>query len=171
MPSAEFSHAVKADCSALSQFRSHATSQGTWEISPGKTQNVSRVAAGFIKHTPLADGGLRGHVPARPGCTTPHIRFLLARPAVALRVGASPRTFGLGFLQTPPRGDALALLLAFGSACTWREDFHLARSVPCPARAITSTSCRRRQPFAADAHWPTSSCCRLNAVVSRVHLV
>jgi len=25
----------------------------------------------------------------------------------------------LGFLQTPPRDDALALLLAFGSAKTW----------------------------------------------------
>ena len=46
---------------------------------------------------------------------------------------ASPRAFGLGFLQTPPRGDALALLLAFGSAITWREDSHLARSVPCLA--------------------------------------
>jgi len=26
------------------------------------------------------------------------------------------RMFGLGFLQTPPHGDALALLLTFGSA-------------------------------------------------------
>jgi hypothetical protein len=31
---------------------------------------------------------------------------------------SSPRSFGLGFLQTPPRDDALALLLAFGSAKT-----------------------------------------------------
>jgi len=31
---------------------------------------------------------------------------------------SSPRSFGLGFLQTPPRDDALALLLAFGSAYT-----------------------------------------------------
>jgi len=46
---------------------------------------------------------------------------------------SSPRAFRLGFLQTPPPGDALALLLAFGSARTWREDFHLARSVPCLA--------------------------------------
>jgi hypothetical protein len=46
---------------------------------------------------------------------------------------SSPRAFGWGFLQTPPRGDALALLLAFGSANTWHEDFHLASSVPCPA--------------------------------------
>ncbi|EGQ61051.1 hypothetical protein GGI1_04202, partial [Acidithiobacillus sp. GGI-221] len=29
---------------------------------------------------------------------------------------SSPRSLGLGFLQTPPRDDALALLLAFGSA-------------------------------------------------------
>jgi hypothetical protein len=29
---------------------------------------------------------------------------------------SSSRSFGLGFLQTPPHGDALALLLAFGSA-------------------------------------------------------
>ena len=32
---------------------------------------------------------------------------------------SSPYSFGLGFLQTPPHGDALALLLAFGSAKTW----------------------------------------------------
>ena len=36
----------------------------------------------------------------------------------------SPRRFGLGFLQTPSRDDALALLLAFGSAKTWPWDFH-----------------------------------------------
>jgi hypothetical protein len=52
---------------------------------------------------------------------------------------SSPRIFGLGFLQTPPRGDALALLLAFGCANTWREDLHLARSVPCPAHTTRLT--------------------------------
>src|SRR3972149_11737269 len=46
---------------------------------------------------------------------------------------SSPRAFGLGFLQTPPHDDALALLLAFGSANTWRGDFHPTSSVPCPA--------------------------------------
>ncbi len=50
---------------------------------------------------------------------------------------ASPRAVGLGFLQTPPHGDALALLLAFGSAITWREDSHLARSVPCLAHTMS----------------------------------
>ncbi len=45
----------------------------------------------------------------------------------------SPRAFGLGFLQTPPHDDALALLLTFGSAITWFEDLHPVSSVPCPA--------------------------------------
>jgi hypothetical protein len=39
-------------------------------------------------------------------------------------------------LQTPPHDDALALLLAFGSAITWQEDFHLLSSVPCPAHTF-----------------------------------
>ena len=38
---------------------------------------------------------------------------------------SSPRNFALGFLQALPRGNALALLLTFGSANTWQEDFHL----------------------------------------------
>ena len=46
---------------------------------------------------------------------------------------SSPRSFGLDFLQTPPRDDALALLLTFGSANTWYRDFHSTRFVPCPA--------------------------------------
>jgi len=52
------------------------------EISQGKTQIVLHVDAGFIKHAPSADGGLRGHVPARPGRTTPHIRFLFVAPRI-----------------------------------------------------------------------------------------
>jgi hypothetical protein len=46
---------------------------------------------------------------------------------------ASPRTFGSGFLQTPPRAHALALLLAFGSADTCHGDLHPVSSVPCLA--------------------------------------
>jgi len=139
IPSADFSHAVNVDPSTLSQFQSHATPQGTWKISRGKTQNLLRVNAGFIKHAPITDGGLRGHVPARPERTTPLIRFLFpgSRPGQAL-----PRAFGLGFLQTPPRGDALALFLAFGSVNTWREDFHLTNSVPCPAHTPRLTGGR-----------------------------
>ena len=33
-------------------------------------------------------------------------------------------TFAPRFLQTPPRGDALALPLSFGSTHTWTGDFH-----------------------------------------------
>jgi hypothetical protein len=88
MPSADFSHAVRVDLSPLSQFQSHATSRGTWEISRGKTQSFLRVNAGFIKHAPVADGGLRGHVPTRPGRTTPHIRFLFVAPRI--RIGLPP---------------------------------------------------------------------------------
>src|SRR5688572_16895725 len=52
------------------------------QISQGKTPNVLRVDAGFITCTYLADGGLRGHVPTRPRCTTPPLRFLCVAPRV-----------------------------------------------------------------------------------------
>jgi len=45
----------------------------------------------------------------------------------------SPRNFALGFLQTNPRGFALALSLTFGSANTWYRDFHPTSLVPCLA--------------------------------------
>jgi len=57
---------------------------------------------------------------------------------------SSPRIFGLGFLQTPPRDDALALLLTFGSASTWCEDFHLTSSVPCPAHTARCSAARAK---------------------------
>ena len=59
---------------------------------------------------------------------------------------ALPRNFALGFLQTPPHDDALALSLAFGSATIWQEDFHLPRFVPCPAHtpSISGGAKRRR---------------------------
>ena len=52
---------------------------------------------------------------------------------------SSPRNFGLDFLQPVPRDTNLALLLAFGSANTWQEDFHLSRFVPCPAHTSPIT--------------------------------
>src|SRR3990172_1996436 len=55
---------------------------------------------------------------------------------------SSSRSFGLGFLQTPPPGDALALLLAFGSAKTWQSDFHRLSNVPCPAHTYCSAAGR-----------------------------
>ena len=56
-----------------------------------------------------------------------------------LRSGSctSPCIFGLDFLQTPPRDDALVLLLTLGSANTWCEDFHLTSYVPCLAHTLS----------------------------------
>jgi hypothetical protein len=52
MPFADFFLAVRGNRSPLSQFLPHAESQGTRKTSRGKTQNVPRVDAEFIKHTP-----------------------------------------------------------------------------------------------------------------------
>ena len=123
MPSADFSIAVRIDCSILSQNSvARDFSKGTMEISQGKTRNFQCVNAGFIKHTPLQMEDFAVTCPLVP--SVPHLRSGSC---------TSPRIFGLGFLQTPPRDDALALLLTFGSANTWCEDFHLTSYVPCLA--------------------------------------
>ena len=57
-------------------------------------------------------------------------------------------SFGLGFLQTPPRDDALALLLAFGSAKTWHGDFHPISSVTCPAHTLRMTGWKKQSEAA-----------------------
>ena len=49
---------------------------------------------------------------------------------------SSPRSFGFSFLQTLPRDNALAVLLAFGSAKTWPQDLHPGSYVPCPAHTL-----------------------------------
>ena len=71
----------------------------------------------------------------------------------------SPRSFGLDFLQTPPRDDALALLLTFGSANTWYRDLHPTRFVPCPPH----TPAIRRARFARRldgivGRWSSKTC-------------
>src|ERR671918_2686441 len=67
---------------------------------------------------------------------TPYTSHLLSSSC------SSPRSFGLSFLQTPPRDDALALLLTFGSANTWYRDSHPTRLVPCPAHTPSAHSPR-----------------------------
>ena len=91
----------------------------------------------IYKAYPNVDGGLCGHVPARPGYTTPQIRFLGACPVQT----GSPRSrnCGMGFLQTTPLDDALALLLTFGSTNTWYRDLHPVSYVPCPAHTFRIT--------------------------------
>ena len=92
-PSADFCPALEASCPGLQScciFRCPDTRQ----TSRGKTRNFPRVDAGFTKCIPAggypvsADGGLRGHVPARPRCITPHIRFLFVAPR--FRLGLPP---------------------------------------------------------------------------------
>ncbi len=60
------------------------------QISQGKTQNVPRVDAGFIKHAPRENGGLRGHVPARPERATPQIRFVYLAPRFWIELPSDP---------------------------------------------------------------------------------
>src|SRR6056297_1088215 len=52
---------------------------------------------------------------------------------------SSPCIFGLDFLQTSPRDDALVLLLTFGSAFTWCGDLHPTSYVPCLAHTSKVT--------------------------------
>jgi hypothetical protein len=99
--------------------------EDTVQISQGKTRNFQCVSAGFIKHTPLQMEDFAVTCPLVP--SVPHLRSGSC---------TSPRIFGLDFLQTSPHDDALALLLTFGSANTWCEDFHLTSYVPCLAHTV-----------------------------------
>jgi hypothetical protein len=105
-------------------------------ISQGKTQNFLYVGAGLIKYTYPRMEDFAGTCQLVPG--VPH---LLSGSC------ASPRTFGLGFLRTPPHDDALALLLAFGSAYTWRGDFHPTSSVPCLAHTMKLSGGLQARPL------------------------
>ena len=107
---------------AVSHYFSHTSFADDLQVSRGKTQNSPCVSAGFIKHT---------HLRMEDFAVT--CQLVQSVPHLVSGSCSSPRTFGLGFLQTPPHGDAPALLLAFGSPFTWHRDFHPISSVPCPA--------------------------------------
>ena len=65
--------------------------RSTEEASRGKTRYLHCIDAGFTKCTPTAaDGGLRGHVPARPGCITPRIRFSFIAPQFRIGLPSDP---------------------------------------------------------------------------------
>jgi len=68
----------------------HSLAPTARQISRGKTRYLHCIDAGFTKCTPTADGGLRGHVPARPGCITPHIRFLFIVPQFRIGLPSDP---------------------------------------------------------------------------------
>ena len=74
MSSADFCFAITINCSTVS------CSFNTKQISRGKTHHCRYVNAGFIKHSPIADGRLRGLVPTRLSYVTPPIRFLFIIP-------------------------------------------------------------------------------------------
>jgi hypothetical protein len=84
MPSADFCGTVREDCSALSPI------QDTPPISRGKLSSRRCIDAGFIKHSPHVDGGLCCRVPARPDCTTPHIRFVSLAPHLRSTLPSDP---------------------------------------------------------------------------------
>jgi hypothetical protein len=92
------------------------------QISQGKTQHVPCVDAGCIKYTPCGWRTSRSHARSSRVHHTSY-PVPVRRPAPVDGASSRPHL----------TVDALALLLAFGSANTWHEDLHLARCVPCLA--------------------------------------
>jgi hypothetical protein len=81
----------------------------TAQTSRGKTRNCRCKYAEFIKHIPQSQ--MENFVVT---CRlVPDVSHLVSGSC------SSPRNFALDFLQTPPRDEALALSLTFGSAPTW----------------------------------------------------
>ena len=106
----------------------------TVQISQGKTQNFHCISARFIKPIPIAEGGLRCSVPARPGWTTPHIWFLFVAPQFWNQASFRPH---LAVTPLPYPSLRLCEHLA--------EDFHLFSSVPCLAHTVMALSGLRQQ--------------------------
>ena len=135
MPSADFFHAVKEGCPSLSQFLSHATSQGTWKTSRG--EHVS-----FCTWTPsiptasTMDRGLRLVLQARPDNSKPD--SVSIRHPVHLRYPASAgRSPSEAPSPTPPCATATSfasIRLDLGLAIYRNYDIYSPlRYVPCPA--------------------------------------
>ena len=84
MPSADFCAAITIDLSIVS------CSINAVQTSRGKTLNFHCVGAQFIKHIPIADGGLSSHVPAGPEYVTPRIEFLFIAPQFCVGLPSDP---------------------------------------------------------------------------------
>jgi len=84
IPSADFCNAITLDLSIVS------CSINTLQTSRGKTLNFHCVDTQFIKHIPIAGGGLGSHVPACPGYATPHIEFLFIAPQFCVGLPSDP---------------------------------------------------------------------------------
>ena len=83
-------------------------------------------------HPTAADGGLRGHVPARPECITPHIRFLFIAPQLWIGLPSDPAS-----RRRPCPSPCLRL------CNTWPSDFHRRSNAPCPAHTSEFTGAAR----------------------------
>lgn len=94
----------------------------TVQISPGKTHDVRGMNARFTKCIPLQMEDFAVTCPLVPD----------ASRLISSSCSSSHR-FSFRFFQTPPRDDALAVCLSFGSAITWNGDSHPTRHGPCPA--------------------------------------
>jgi hypothetical protein len=136
MPFADFTTVFSADCSTPSSNAPKAPQR-----SPGVRQVTVAARAPDLQSAPQPQ--MEGFAVTCP----------LAPDAPRLLSGfcSPPRSFGFGFLQTPPRGDALAVSLAFGSAKTWLSDSHRHSYVPCPAHTLPSAA--RFSASAAAAGW------------------
>ena len=97
MPSTDFCGAVREDSSALSPLQGH-----TADL-PGPPSSLLGIGACLIKHTPLWMEDF-----AVPCQLVPSV------PPLVSGACPSPRTFAPRCLQTPPRGDALAVHFSFG---------------------------------------------------------
>jgi hypothetical protein len=87
--------------------------QDTPQLSRGKPSYLLCLSARCIKHSHLWREDFAVACQLVP--TVPH--FISGSCP-------SPHTFAPRCLRTPPRGDALALPLSFGSTHTWTGDFH-----------------------------------------------
>ena len=85
-------------------------------------------------HPNAADGELHGHVPARPECITPHIRFLFIAPQLWIGLPSDPAS-----RRRPCPSPCLRL------CTTWPSDFHRRSNAPCPAHTL-SIQGRRAAP-------------------------
>jgi hypothetical protein len=106
-PSADVCEVVRGDGSALSPV------QDTPQISRGQLSDRRCISARLIKHSHL---WMEDFVVACP--LVPTVPHLLSGSC------PSPRTFAPRGLQTPPRADALARPVSFGSTHTWTGDVH-----------------------------------------------
>ena len=123
-PPADFSTALNAGCPTFSA--------GLATSAPGRSPGV--------RHVSVAARAPDLQSASQPQMEGFAVTCPLALDAPRLISGfcSSPRSFGFGFgfLQTPSRGDALAVSLAFGSAKTWLSHFHRHSYVPCPAHTL-----------------------------------